>query len=215
RRAVRRQQTLHASVDWSHALLTEPERVLFRRLAAFMDGFHLDAAQVVAGCGAIASHQVLDQLTLLVDKSLVIAENTTGRTRYRMLEMVRQYAMEKLGESGEADTIRARHRDHYTAMAAALDNPPHDGHQLMLARADAEIDNLRAAFAWSQDSDESEQALTLASSLLPLWLGHGRIAEGVAWFDAALRDSTARGIELARPIRARALADHALLNAWG
>ncbi|WP_082981185.1 LuxR family transcriptional regulator [Mycolicibacter heraklionensis] len=215
RRAVRRQQTLHASVDWSHALLTDPERVLFRRLAAFMDGFHLDAAQVVAGCGAIASHQVLDQLTLLVDKSLVIAENTGGRTRYRMLEMVRQYAMEKLGESGEADVIRVRHRDHYTAMAAALDNPPHDGHELMLSRADAEIDNLRAAFAWSQENDEPEQALTLASSLLPLWLGHGRIAEGVAWFDAVLRDSAARGIDLARPVRARALADHALLNAWG
>ncbi|OBJ28724.1 transcriptional regulator [Mycolicibacter heraklionensis] len=215
RRAVRRQQTLHASVDWSHALLTDPERVLFRRLAAFMDGFRLDAAQAVAGCGAIASHQVLDQLTLLVDKSLVIAENAGGRTRYRMLEMVRQYAMEKLGESGEADAIRARHRDHYTAMAAALDNPPHDGHELMLARADAEIDNLRAAFAWSQENDEPEHALTLASSLLPLWLGHGRIAEGVAWFDAALRDSASRGIELARAVRARALADHALLNAWG
>jgi len=215
RRAVRRQQTLHASVDWSHALLTDPERMLFRRLAAFMDGFHLDAAQFVAGCGDIASHQVLDQLTLLVDKSLVIAENTAGRTRYRMLEMVRQYAMEKLGESGEADAIRTRHRDHYTAMAGALDNPPHDGHQLMLARADAEIDNLRAAFAWSQENHESEQALTLASSLLPLWLGHGRIAEGVAWFDAVLRDGDARGIEFPRPIRARALADHALLNAWG
>ncbi|PQM51672.1 LuxR family transcriptional regulator [Mycolicibacter virginiensis] len=215
RRAVRRQQTLHASVDWSHALLTDPERVLFRRLAAFMDGFRLDAAQAVAGCGAIASHQVLDQLTLLVDKSLVIAENAGGRTRYRMLEMVRQYAMEKLGESGEADAIRARHRDHYTAMAAALDNPPHDGHEMMLARADAEIDNLRAAFAWSQENDEPEHALTLASSLLPLWLGHGRIAEGVAWFDAALRDSASRGIELARAVRARALADHALLNAWG
>ncbi|UVO11145.1 LuxR family transcriptional regulator [Mycobacterium sp. SVM_VP21] len=215
RRAVRRQQTLHASVDWSHALLTDPERVLFRRLAAFMDGFHLDAAQFVAGCGDIASHQVLDQLTLLVDKSLVVAENTTGRTRYRMLEMVRQYAMEKLGESGEADTIRARHRDHYTVLAAALDHPTQDDHQQMLATADAEIDNLRAAFAWSQENGETEQALTLASSLLPLWLGRGRIAEGVTWFDAALRDSAAHGSEVARPIRARALADHALLNAWG
>lgn len=215
RRAVRRQQTLHASVDWSHTLLTDPERVLFRRLAAFMDGFDLQAAQFVAGCGAVQSHQVLDLLTLLVDKSLVIAENTSGRTRYRMLEMVRQYALEKLGESGEADAIRARHRDHYTALAAELDNPTRDGHELLLARADAEIDNLRAAFAWCQESDELEHASTLASSLLPLWLGHGRIAEGVAWFDAVLRDSATRGIELACPIRARALADHALLNAWG
>ena len=115
RTAVRRQQTLRASVDWSHALLTEPERILFRRLAVFMGGFDLDAAQAVAGGGDVERYQVLDLLTLLVDKSLVVAENTSGRTRYRLLETVRQYALEKLGESGEADAVRTRHRDHYTA----------------------------------------------------------------------------------------------------
>ena len=119
RTAVRRQQTLRASVDWSHALLTETERVLFRRLAVFLGGFDLDAAQSVAGADGVERYQVLDQLTLLVDKSLVVAENTGGRTRYRLLETVRQYALEKLGESGEADAVRARHRDHYTSMAAA------------------------------------------------------------------------------------------------
>ena len=119
RTAVRRQQTLRASVDWSHALLTEPERVLFRRLAVFLGGFDLDAAQAVAGGGDVQRYQVLDQLTLLVDKSLVVADDSGGRTRYRLLETVRQYALEKLGESGEADAVRARHRDHYTAMAAA------------------------------------------------------------------------------------------------
>ena len=75
RTAVRRQQTLRASVDWSHALLTEPERVLFRRLAAFMGGFALDAAQAVCGGSEVEGYQVLDQLSLLVDKSLVVAEN--------------------------------------------------------------------------------------------------------------------------------------------
>ena len=119
RTAVRRQQTLRASVDWSHALLTEPERVLFRRLAVFLGGFDLDAAQAVAGGGEVQRYQVLDQLSLLVDKSLVVAEDSRGRTRYRLLETVRQYALEKLGESGEADAVRARHRDYYTAMAAA------------------------------------------------------------------------------------------------
>ena len=119
RTAVRRQQTLRASVDWSHALLTEPERVLFRRLAVFLGGFDLDAAQAVAGGGDVERYQVLDQLTLLVDKSLVVAEDSGGRTRYRLLETVRQYALEKLGESGEADAVRSRHRDYYTAMAAA------------------------------------------------------------------------------------------------
>ena len=119
RTAVRRQQTLRASVDWSHALLTEPERVLFRRLAVFLGGFDLDAAQAVAGGGEVERYQVLDQLTLLVDKSLVVADDSGGRTRYRLLETVRQYALEKLGESGEADAVRSRHRDYYTALAAA------------------------------------------------------------------------------------------------
>ena len=84
RTVVRRQQTLRASVDWSHALLTEPERVVFRRLAVFIGGFDLAAAQAVAGGGDVERYQVLDLLTLLVDKSLVVAENTGGRTRYRL-----------------------------------------------------------------------------------------------------------------------------------
>src|SRR6202042_920086 len=124
RTAVRRQQTLRASVDWSHALLTEPERVLFRRLAVFQGGFDLDAAQTVAGGGDVQRYQVLDQLTLLVDKSLVVTDDSRGRTRYRLLETVRQYALEKLGESGEADAVRSRHRDYYMALAALLDVLP-------------------------------------------------------------------------------------------
>jgi predicted ATPase len=101
RSAVRRQQTLRASVDWSHALLTDVERVIFRRLAVFRGGFHLDAAQAVVADDYVQPYQVLDELTLLVDKSLVIAENTSGATRYRLLETVRQYALEKLGDSGD------------------------------------------------------------------------------------------------------------------
>ena len=88
-----------------------------------MGGFDLDAAQAVAGGGEVQRYQVLDLLTLLVDKSLVVAEDSRGRTRYRLLETVRQYALEKLGESGEADAVRTRHRDHYTSMAALLDTP--------------------------------------------------------------------------------------------
>ena len=136
RTAVRRQQTLRASVDWSHALLTEPERVLFRRLAVFLGGFDLDAAQAVAGGADVERYQVLDQLTLLVDKSLVVADDSGGRTRYRLLETVRQYALEKLGESGEADAVRARHRDHYTAMAALLDAPAGRDYERRLEQAE-------------------------------------------------------------------------------
>ena len=192
RTAVRRQQTLRASVDWSHALLTEPERVLFRRLAAFMGGFDLDAAQNVCGGGDVERYQVLDQLTLLVDKSLVVADDSGSRTRYRLLETMRQYALEKLGESGEADVVRSRHRDYYTALAALLDAPAGTDYEQRLEQADTEIDNLRAAFGWSRENSDIELALTLASSLQPLWQARGRLREGLAWFDAALADLDAQ-----------------------
>ena len=213
RTAVRRQQTLRASVDWSHMLLTEPERVVFRRLAVFLGGFDLDATRAVAGGGEVQPYQVLDLLTLLIDKSLVVAENTTGRTRYRLLETVRQYALEKLGESGEADTVRARHRDHYTAMAALLDTPAGNDYERRIEQAETEIDNLRAAFAWSRENTEIAPALTLASSLQPLWLARGRIQEGLGWFDAALTDHNTHHIQVAPAVRARALADQAVLDA--
>jgi predicted ATPase/class 3 adenylate cyclase/DNA-binding CsgD family transcriptional regulator len=211
RTAVRRQQTLRASVDWSHALLTEPERVLFRRLAAFYGGFDLDAAQTVAGSGAVERYQVLDQLALLVDKSLVVADESRGRTRYRLLETVRQYALEKLGESSEADTVRSRHRDYYTSLAASVDEPASTDYEQRIEQADLEIDNLRAAFGWSRENSDIELALALASSLQPLWLGRGRIREGRTWFDAALADLDAQHPGVAPAARARALADRALL----
>ena len=214
RTAVRRQQTLRASVDWSHALLTEPERVLFRRLAAFLGGFDLDAAQAVAGGGDVQRYQVLDQLTLLVDKSLVVADDSGGRTRYRLLETVRQYALEKLGESGEADAVRTRHRDHYTALAALLDAPAGSDYEQRIEQADIEIDNLRAAFAWSRENSDIELALALASSLQPLWQARGRLREGLTWFDAALTDLDAHQPGVAPAVRARALADRAMLGVW-
>ena len=192
RTAVRRQQTLRASVDWSHALLTEPERVLFRRLAVFLGGFDLDAAQAVAGGGDVERYQVLDQLTLLVDKSLVVADDSGGRTRYRLLETVRQYALEKLGESGEADAVRARHRDYYTALAAVLDAPAGSDYEQRIEQAEIEIDNLRAAFGWSRENSDIELALALASSLQPLWQARGRLQEGLTWFDTALADLDAQ-----------------------
>ena len=213
RTAVRRQQTLRASVDWSHALLTETERILFRRLAVFLGGFDLDAAQAVAGGGDVQRYQVLDQLSLLVDKSLVVADESGRRTRYRLLETVRQYAAEKLAESGEADAVRARHRDHYTAIAALLDAPAGSNYERRLEQAEIEIDNLRAAFGWSRENSDTELALALASSLQPLWLGRGRIREGLTWFDATLADLDAQHLEVAPAMRARALADKAVLDA--
>ena len=213
RTAVRRQQTLRASVDWSHALLTEPERVLFRRASVFMGGFDLDAAQDVCGDSDVERYQTLDQLTLLIDKSLVAAEDSNFGTRYRMLETVRQYALEKLSESGEADVVRARHRDHYTAMAALLDTPGRTGHQRRVEQAEIEMDNLRAAFTWCRENAETVTALGLASALQPLWFTRGRVQEGTAWFDAALADTTRHDMEVPPAVRARALADRGTLDA--
>ena len=214
RTAVPRQQTLRASVDWSHALLTEPERALFRRLAVFLGGFDLEAAQAVAGGGDVERYQVLDQLTLLVDKSLVVAEDTAGRMRYGLLETVRQYALEKLGESGEANAVRARHRDHYTALAALLDTPGRADYERRLEQAEIEIDNLRAAFAWSRENSDVELASALASSLQPLWQARGRLQEGLVWFDAVLAGLDTRHPGMAPAVCARALADRAMLANW-
>ena len=212
RTAVRRQQTLRASVDWSHAVLTEPERAVFRRLAVFRGGFDLDAAEAVAGADGLERYQVLYQLTLLVDKSLVVAESTRGRTRYRLLETVRQYALEKLGESGESDAVRSRHRDYYTAMAALLDAPAGRAYEQRVEQAATEIDNLRAAFGWSRENSDVELSLALLSSLQLLWLAWGRGREGLAWFDAVLTEENT--LHLDTKVRARALADQAVLDTW-
>jgi predicted ATPase/class 3 adenylate cyclase/DNA-binding CsgD family transcriptional regulator len=215
RTAVRRQQTLRASVDWSHALLSEPERVLFRRLAVFLGGFDLDAARSVAASDVAQRYQVLDQLSLLVDKSLVVAESSGGRTRYRLLETVRQYALEKLGESGEADAVRTRHRDHYAAMAALLDAPGRStGDECRLEQVEFEIDNLRAAFEWSRENADIERAATLASSLYPLWLNGSRIRDGLAWFASIFSDENAPDLEKTPLVHARVLSDRAMLDAW-
>jgi DNA-binding CsgD family transcriptional regulator len=154
---------------------------------------------------------VLDQLALLVDKSLVVTDDSSGRTRYRLLETVRQYALEKLGESGEADRVRSRHRDHYTAIAAVFDAPAGGDYQQRVEQADIEIDNLRAAFGWSRENSDTELALALASSLQPLWHPR-RLREGLAWLDAALVDLDAKHAEVTPAVRARALADRAMLG---
>ncbi|OBJ51034.1 transcriptional regulator [Mycobacterium asiaticum] len=213
RTAVRRQQTLRASVDWSHALLTQAEQVLFRRLAVFVGGLDLAAARAVAGGSDIERYQVLDQVTLLADKSLVVVESSSDATRYRLLETVRQYALEKLGESGEGEDVRARHRDHYLAIAGALDDPARASDGRYIALAEAEIDNLRAAFSWSLDSGDIETALRMASLLAPLWVVRGRIQEALmGWFDVALSESHSGGVSPSAV--SRALADKAVLHTW-
>ncbi len=210
RNALRRQQTLRASVDWSHALLTEPERTLFRRLGVFMGGFDLDAAQTVAAMTEGEEFQILDQLSLLVDKSLVIADDDSGAMRYRLLETVRQYALEKLTESGEADEVRNRHRDHYVGAAAALE----DDDQRIVEWAEDEIDNLRAAHTWGLETSEFESALRLTSSLQRLWVTRGRMREGIAGFDRVFSDDRYRDADVAPAVWVRAVAYTTTLAAW-
>lgn len=212
RTAVRRQQTLRASVDWSHALLTEPEQVLFRRLAAFAGGFDLDAAQAVGADSDVEGYQLLDQLSLLVDKSLVVADDAADGMRYRLLETVRQYAQEKLGESGEADEVRTRHRDHYTATTIDLEAQGLNGVETLLDWAQAEIDNLRAAYSWSREKSEPEIALELVSALQQVWIRCGRFREGLAGFDTLLTDDTRSQVTPAAWVRG--VAYHGVLCAW-
>jgi predicted ATPase/class 3 adenylate cyclase/DNA-binding CsgD family transcriptional regulator len=211
RTAVRRQQTLRASVDWSHDLLSEPEQVLFRRLAVFFGGFDLDAAHAIAAGADVERYQVLDQLTLLVDKSLVVAEDSPHGTRYRLLETVRQYAQEKLREALEGDGVRAGHRDYYTAVAARLDGPTDSGYQYRLEWAETEMANLRAAFTWSLERADDTLALVLASSLQQLWWERGRVREGLNWLSSALACDSSSSAE-ATAARVRAVADKGLLS---
>ena len=212
RTAMRHHQTLRASVDWSHALLTEPERSLFRRLGVFLGGFDLEAAQAIGASTAVERYQVIDQLSLLVDKSLVVAEDVSGAMRYRLLETVRQYALEKLGESDEADAVRDRHRDHYTDRAADLVSLMRGGDQRLIDWADVEIDNLRAAFAWSCENTDVERALRLASSLQPFWIARARFRDGLALLDAAVTDAPGPGV--APAVWVRAVAHQSTLAAW-
>ena len=117
RDALPRAQTLRASVDWSHDLLDDDERVLFRRVGVFSGGFTLDAVDAVCAGNGLARDGILDLLGSLVDKSLVVAEERGPEARYRLLETVRQYALERLVESDEAEVVRDRHRDFYLALA--------------------------------------------------------------------------------------------------
>ncbi|MEE3064450.1 MAG: LuxR family transcriptional regulator [Actinomycetota bacterium] len=215
RTAVRRQQTLHASVDWSHTLLTDEERSLFHSTAVFAGGFDLDAASFVCAEGRAERFHVVDQLTLLVDKSLVVAEEGRLGTRYRLLETIRQYAQEHLGASGQADAVRERHRDYYLAMATALDAPQRTDYEHRLDQVEVEMDNLRAALGWCLETRAIGPALTLASALFPLWRSRLRIWEGKSWFDTVFAEKSSDGDHAVdRTVWARALADAAALGAW-
>jgi predicted ATPase/class 3 adenylate cyclase/Tfp pilus assembly protein PilF len=160
--ALPRQQTLRALIDWSFDLLAEPERVLLRRLAVFSGGFTVEAAEAVCSAGDLGGMDVLEALTNLVEKSLVSLE--AEGERYRLLETVRQYALERLDESGEADGTRTRHLKFFAALAHRA-RPEHIGPQQgrWLDRIATESENLLSAHAWC---DRAEDGAALGLQLV-------------------------------------------------
>jgi predicted ATPase/DNA-binding XRE family transcriptional regulator/predicted negative regulator of RcsB-dependent stress response len=190
-----RQRTMRATLTWSHDLLSEPEKVLFRCLSVFAGGFTLEAAEVVgATARAVSAEDVLGLLERLVEQSLVEAEvSAPEQPRYRMLEPVRQYALERLEESGEAGEVRRS----YCALFLALAERAHP--ELMgprqldwLDRLERENGNMRAAMSWALLEDESGIAARLAWALWLFWWVRGYHSEGRRWVEALLeRDLSA------------------------
>ena len=200
RTALPRQQTLRAAIDWSYGLLLDDERALLRRLAVFSSGWTLKAAEAVCGDSRdLDPSDVLDVLVRLVNKSMVIADRELGReTRYRLLETIRQYAREKLVESGESERMRRRHLEFFLHMAEQAEPELRGAHQAeWFGQLEAEHDNLRAALEWSLDS-APEAVLELATTLLWFWTGCNHYREGLEWTEAALARTEAAGRTLAR-----------------
>ena len=169
RTALPRHQTLRALIDWSYDLLNPEEQVVLDRLSVFAGGWTLEAAEAVTSAGGTEEWQVLDHLAALVGKSLVLAEEIHGSTRYRLLETVRHYAAERLARraGSELDHTRAAHRDYYLALVetAGLHLRGRD-EAVWLDRLEAEFDNIRAALAFSvADPDSAEPGLRLAAGL--------------------------------------------------
>ena len=171
-----RQQTLRGTIEWSHDLCSGEEQALLRRLGVFAGGFALEAAEEVCGAG-------LDQLQALVEQSLVRRRNG----RFRMLETVREYALQRLEESGETADRRRRHADHYLALAERLAPMLRgEGAETAIDRLEREHDNLRAAFDTFVELDATEEQLRLGRSLGRFWYIRGYAAEGRARLETAL-----------------------------
>jgi non-specific serine/threonine protein kinase len=187
RTALERHQTLFALIEWSHNLLSEPERVLLRRLSVFAGGWSFEAAQEVCGDGL--NDDVLDLLAHLANKSLVVVEGQieAAEGRYRLLETIRQYARDKLLASGESEQVRERHLDYFLRFAEEAEPRLRSAEQLeWLGRVETEHDNMRTALAWALESGRSEGGLRLAGALYYFWELRGYWSEGGKWLDEAL-----------------------------
>jgi non-specific serine/threonine protein kinase len=206
RTIVSRHHTLRAAIDWSYELLSEPERVLFQRLAVFESGFTLEATEVVCAGRGIEAAEILELLSHLVDKSLVVVgTQPQGReARYRLLETMRQYARDKLLASAEAEGIGQQHAAYYLTLAEQAELKLQGPEQLAwLDRLEVEHDNLRAALRWSQ-AEAGETGLRLAGALGLFWYLHGYWSEGRGWLESMLTQTEGLSYTQAR---AKALLD--------
>jgi predicted ATPase/class 3 adenylate cyclase len=183
-----RQQTLLATVMWSHDLLNESQKVLFRWLSVFSGGFDLDAAEALGFGGSVEVDDVLSLLTGLVEKSLVVpGEDGAGHARYRLLESLREFARARLTEAGEETTARTVHLDHYLRVARQA--APHllgtPDQSEWLASLDQEISELRGALVWGFAADPV-RASELATCLGWFWWFRGYVAEGLKWMETVM-----------------------------
>jgi predicted ATPase/class 3 adenylate cyclase len=205
RTALPRQQTLEAMIEWSDRLLLTDERLLWWRLSVFAGGWTLEAAREVCSGNGMREQDIRELLFRLIDKCLVVSEQRGEATRYRLLEIMRQYTQNKLVESGEGEGYRKRHLDYCLRLAEEAERQLRAREQLAwLNRLETEHDNLRAALRWSQARPENGEAGTrLAGALCRFWLERGYLTEGRQSLEARL------GSAPALPDDARAKLQHA------
>lgn len=172
RTATTRHQTLRNTLDWSYDLLHETEQRVLRRLAVFAGDFSLASAEVVVADDDLDDLEVVDHLVRLVEKSLVAVDTRLGRSRYRLLETIRDYAWERLESADELDGIAERHARYYGDMAAEVGSGLESADEVASCqRAEEDLENFRAAFRWAVDNADPDLALRLLDSLMPMcWL---------------------------------------------
>jgi predicted ATPase/class 3 adenylate cyclase len=182
-----RQRTLRGAIDWSYQLLSEPEQALFRRLSVFSGGWTVEAAEHVVTLNPRGDLDVLDGLTALVDQSLVrSAAEAGGELRFEMLQLIREYAAERLAETDEASRIGQAHLEWFMGLAESATKALEEGDVAWLDRLAREHDNLRAALRWSLEHGERETGLRLAAAIWRFWMQRGHLREGRDWFDRLL-----------------------------
>jgi non-specific serine/threonine protein kinase len=195
RTALPRQQTLRALADWSYNLLSEPEKRLLSRASVFAGSWNLPAGERVCSGPGLDEYAVLDGLTSLANKSLLVVDKSGEEVRYSLLETIRQYGLEKLQENGEEAEVRARHLAYFIAMGEGLvPKTKFSGQSEMFKRLDGEMDNLRAAIDYGLRLEQFEGVSQLIRCLFMSWESRGNYREGRDYMEQALSLPTARGV---------------------